>query len=83
MSRKYDYYHRPASKAYWTNEGRVGEMKKEIRVNTQTLAKVVNMRNDDDLGYPAHSHHDKSPPWWGNVSNDKGGKMSVTKSHHT
>ena len=38
--------------------------------------------NDHD-GYPAHSHHDKIPPWWGNVSNDKGGKMSVTKSHHT
>ena len=34
-------------------------------------------------GYRAHSHHDKIPPWWGNVSNDKGGKMSVTKSHHT
>ena len=39
--------------------------------------------NDDCLGYPAHSHHDKIPPWWGNVSNDKGGKMSMTKSHHT
>ena len=24
-------------------------MKKEMRVNTQTLAKVVNRRNDDDL----------------------------------
>ena len=35
--------------------------------------------NDDD-GYPAYSHHDKIPPWWGNVSNDKGGNMSVTKS---
>ena len=34
-------------------------------------------------GYPAHSHHDKIPSWWVNVSNDKGGKMSVTKSHHT
>ena len=34
-------------------------------------------------GYPAHSHHDKIPPWWGNVSNDKGRNMSVTKSHHT
>ena len=37
----------------------------------------------DDDGYPAHSHHDKIPPWWRNVSNDKGGNMSVTKSHHT
>ena len=39
--------------------------------------------DDDDDGYPAHSHHDKIPPWWENVSNDKGGNMSVTKSHHT
>ena len=39
--------------------------------------------DDDDDGYPAHSHHDKIPPWWGNVSNDKGGKMSVKKSHNT
>ena len=34
-------------------------------------------------GYPAYSHHDKIPPWWEYVSNDKGGNMSVTKSHHT
>ena len=44
-------------------------------------------RRQQDLrvyhGYPAHSHHDKIPPWWGNVSNDKGRNMSVTKSHHT
>ena len=39
--------------------------------------------DDVDDGYPAHSHHDKIPPWWENVSNDKGGNMSVTKSHHT
>ena len=38
---------------------------------------------DDDDGLPAYSHHDKIPPWWGNVNNDKGGKISVTKSHHT
>ena len=38
--------------------------------------------SDVDDGYPAHSHHDKIPPWWGNVSNDKGGNMSVTKSHY-
>ena len=37
----------------------------------------------DPDGYPSYSHHDKIPPWWGNVSNDKGGNMSVTKSHHT
>ena len=34
-------------------------------------------------GYPAYSHHDKIPPWWEYVSNDKGGNVSVTKSHHT
>ena len=32
---------------------------------------------------PAYSHHDKIPPWWGNVSNDEGGNMSVSKIHHT
>ena len=37
----------------------------------------------DLRGYPAHSHHDKIPPWWGNVSNDKGGNVSVSNSHHT
>ena len=37
----------------------------------------------DDDGYPAYSHHDKIPPWWEYVSNDKGGNVSVTKSHHT
>ena len=38
---------------------------------------------DDDDGYPAHSQHDKIPPWWGNVSNDEGGNVSVSKTHHT
>ena len=37
----------------------------------------------DDDGYPTHSHHDKIPPWWGNVSNDEGGNVSVSKTHHT
>ena len=37
----------------------------------------------DDGGYPAYSHHDKIPPWWEHVSNDKGGNVSVSKSHHT
>ena len=37
----------------------------------------------DDDGLPAHSHHDNIPPWWGNVSNDKGGSVSVSNSHHT
>ena len=38
---------------------------------------------DDDDGYPAYSHHDKIPPWWGNVRNDEGGNVSVSKNHHT
>ena len=37
----------------------------------------------DDNGLPAYSHHEKMPPWWGNVSNDKGGNVSVSNSHHT
>ena len=39
--------------------------------------------NDDDNGYPAYSHHDKIPPWWGIVSNDEGGNVPVSKTHHT
>ena len=41
--------------------------------------------DDDDTldGYPAYSHHDKIPQWWGNVSNDEGGNVSVSKTHHT
>ena len=34
-------------------------------------------------GYPAYSHHDKIPQWWENVSNDEGGNVSVSKTHHT
>ena len=34
-------------------------------------------------GYPAYSHHDKIPPWWGIVSNDEGGNVPVSKTHHT
>ena len=34
-------------------------------------------------GLPAYSHHDKIPPWWGNVSNDKGGNKSVSNSHQS
>ena len=29
------------------------------------------------------SHHDKIPPWWENVSNDKVGNVLVSKTHHT
>ena len=36
---------------------------------------------DGDDGLPAYSHNEKIPPWWGNVSNDKGG--NVSNSHHT
>ena len=42
-----------------------------------------NNRGGDDDGLPAYSHNDKIPPWWGNVSNDKGGNVSVSNSHHT
>ena len=38
---------------------------------------------DGNDGLPAYSHHDKIPPWWEYVSNDKGGNVSVSKSHHT
>ena len=38
--------------------------------------------DDDNDGYPANSHHDKNPPWWEFVSNEYGGNMPVTKSHH-
>ena len=38
---------------------------------------------DDDDGLPAYYHHDKIQPWWGNVSNDKGGNVSLSNSHHT
>ena len=33
-------------------------------------------------GLTANSHHDKNPPWWEFVSNEYGGNMPVTKSHH-
>ena len=32
----------------------------------------------DNGGLPAYSHHNKIPPWWGNVSNDKGLNVSVS-----
>ena len=32
--------------------------------------------DDDDDGLPAYFHHDKIPPWWECVSNDKGGNVS-------
>ena len=42
-----------------------------------------NNRDGDDDGLPAYSHNDKIPPWWGNVSNDKGGNVSVSISHYS
>ena len=38
---------------------------------------------DQAHGLPAYSHHGKIPPWWGNVSNDEGGNVSVSKTLHT
>ena len=42
-----------------------------------------NNRDGDDDGLPAYSHNDKITPWWGNVSNDKGGNVSVSISHYS
>ena len=39
--------------------------------------------DDDGDGYPAYSHHDKIPPWWVIVSDDEGGNVPVSKTHHT
>ena len=38
---------------------------------------------DDYEGLLEYSNHDKIPPWWRNVSNDKGGNVSVSNSHYT
>ena len=46
-----------------------------------TLA-IEDTDEDDEDGYPAHSHRDKFPPWWDFVRDDDGGNLSVTKSHH-
>ena len=45
--------------------------------------KLLSSIDQHHHGLPAYSHHDKIPPWWGNVSNDKGGNVSVSNSHHT
>ena len=44
---------------------------------------LVQDRYHHHHGLPAYSHNDRIPPWWGNVSNDKGGNVSVSNSHHT
>ena len=48
-----------------------------------SLSSGANHHHHRYQGLPVYSHHDKIPPWWGNVNNDKGGNVSVTKSHHT
>ena len=50
-----------------------------------TFAYINGLANDDDDddGLPTYSHHDKIPPLWESVSNDKGGNVSVSKFHHT
>ena len=53
-----------------------------VRDDKQTLG-FSNRKEARGLdGYPAHSHHDKFPPWWVFVRDDDGGNLSVTKSHH-
>ena len=53
-----------------------------VTMKIMVTVMVILVNNDDD-GYPAYSHHDKIPPWWENVSNDEGGNVSVSKTHHT
>ena len=55
----------------------------QSRVRTGTPATPNDDDDDDDDGLPAYSHHDKIPPWWEYVSNDEGGNVSLSKSHHT
>ena len=62
-------------------------MMASLKILTHTHSKINTKEkfplDGDDGDYPAYSHHDKIPPWWGNVSNDKGGNVSVSKTHHT
>ena len=51
-------------------------------VDRKDMDKGSEEENHDEEGYPAHSHHDKFPPWWDFVRDDDGGNLSVTKSHH-
>ena len=48
-----------------------------VTVSRLVLSMVGDHVDDHD------DHHDKIPPWWEYVSNDKGGNVSVSKSHHT
>ena len=37
--------------------------------------------DNDDVGFPANSHHDKIPPWWEYAINKGGGFLSPAYSH--
>ena len=59
---------------------------KSVRCQTNKSKQMKNASIDGDGdgdGYPAYSHHDKISPWWGIVSNDEGGNVPVSKTHHT
>ena len=60
------------------------ETDKEYIESSQIQGNNGNYHDDEnyDHGLPAYSNNDKIPPWWGNVSNDKGGNVSVSNSHH-
>ena len=62
----------------------LGKMVYDSRIRF-TIVVIIGRSHHDHHhhGLPAYSHHDKIPPWWEYVSNDKGGNVSVTKSHHT
>ena len=47
------------------------------------MVMMIMIYDHDGYGYPAYSHHDKIPPWWEIVSNDEGGNVPVSKTHHT
>ena len=59
----------------------ISEARRTTRRALKQMASFIVINHDN--GLPAYSHHDKIPPWWEYVSNDKGGNVSVTKSHHT
>ena len=40
---------------------------------------LVDVEDDEDVGYPAYSHHDRFPPWWVFVRDDNGGNLSCEK----
>ena len=70
-------------------EGGGGEVEKlaqqlaTLEVRLESGFKTLCYELDGGHGLPAYSHHDKIPPWWEYVCNDKGGNVSLSKSHHT